>query len=64
MASHKTGQELRVLTGTQDQVGNLVLMPDEMFHAIDTGARYIGAGPGGRSIKAQTCSERGSQNCL
>lgn len=48
MASHKTGQELRVLTGTQDQVGNLVLMPDEMFHAIDTGARYIGAGPGGR----------------
>lgn len=49
MAKVRTGEELRVLTGTSDQAKDLILMPDEMFHAVDNGARYVGAGQGGRA---------------
>lgn len=45
----RNGNELRVIRGTSDQARDMVLLPDEMFHADDTGARYVGAGQGGRA---------------
>lgn len=62
MAKVRTGEELRVLTGTSDQAKDLILMPDEMFHAVDTGARYVGAGQGGRArslVMAETSPDGG-----